>query len=105
MNPNNAIIGDSTGVELPVSQVEDDQLVEEKKMARYSKTAEFKRIQEYCEERIEFFQRYMPSGVAITDIPKAERDAYWVAANVIINEFKLLTNIYENAAEAVKDAQ
>ncbi len=102
MNPQNAIIGDETGIELPQSTLNDEILVEEKKMAKYSKTAEFKRIKEHCEERIAFYQQYLPNGAEVAlDVRPTPED--WAVANRVIGEFKALMNMYEVANEAVKN--
>lgn len=103
MEPQNSIIGDSFGTDLPQMQINEETLVEEKKMARYSKSAEFKRIKEHCEERVAFYQTKLPNGleIGLDYIPNTED---WRVANRIIGEFILLMNMYENAADAVKDA-
>lgn len=103
MQPSNSLIGDSYGTDLPQMEVQEDTLVEEKKMAKYSRSAEFKRIREHCAGRIEFYQKHLPNGmeVGLDYIPNTED---WRVANRIIGEFKLLMNMYENAAEAVKEA-
>lgn len=101
----NGIIGDSYGTELPVSQVEKQDLTDEKKMARFSKSVEFQRLRDYLEERIGFYQSHLPGGtdfIAATTYKEYEqlgRDA--VVANVIIGEFKAVIQAYENAKEAV----
>lgn len=102
MNPQNAIIGDATGVELPQMHLAEDTLKEEKKMAKYSRSAEFKRIEEWCNERIAFYQTYLPNGaeVGLEVAPTAED---WSVANRVIGEFKALLNGYEIAKEAVKE--
>lgn len=103
MGPSNGLIGDSTGVELPQMEVNEDLLKEEKKMAKYSRSAEFKRIQEWCEGRIEFYQTRLPNGAEIgLDVAPSTED--WRVANRVIGEFKALLGQYEVAAEAVKDA-
>lgn len=102
MNPSHGIIGDETGVELPVSTLNEEVLIEEKKMAKYSKTAEFKRIKEHCEERINFYQQYLPNGAEVAlDVRPTPED--WAVANRVIGEFKALMNMYEVANEAVKN--
>lgn len=103
MQPQNVLIGDSTGVELPQMEASEDLLVEEKKMAKYSRSAEFKRIQDHFSERISFYQSKLPDGrdVGVGQLPTPEE---WVVANAIIAEFNLVINMYERAAEAVKDA-
>ena len=100
---NNGILGDSSGIDLPQMEQNQDDLVEEKKMARYSKTDEFKRIQKHCQERIGFYQKYLPNGseVALDVRPTAED---WAVANRVIGELKLLMNMYDIATDAVNDA-
>lgn len=103
MQPSNGIMGDMTGVELPQMQVNEDTLVEEKKMAKYSRSAEFGRIKEWCEGRINFYQTYLPNGAEVgLDVAPSAED--WRVANRVIGEFKALMNSYEIANEAVKQA-
>lgn len=98
----NVELGDLTGIELPESTLSAEVLVEEKKMAKYSKTAEFKRIQEHCEERIAFYQQYLPNGAEVAlDVRPTPED--WAVANRVIGELKALMNMYEIANEAVKN--
>lgn len=99
MNPDNAIIGDSSGVDLPEMTPDTNLLVEEKKMAKYRKTAEFKRITDHFKQRIEFYQSYLPDGRPIaTQAPSPEQ---WVVANAIIAEFNQVINMFDEAKEAV----
>ena len=101
--PGNAILGDGTGVALPQLEVEKETLTEELKMAKYSKTAEFKRIQVWCEERIAFYQSYLPNGAEIgLDVAPTPED--WRVANRVIGELKALMNAYEIAKTAVTEA-
>lgn len=104
MQPNNGIIGDNTGVDLPQMEPEADTLAEEKKMAKYSRSAEFGRIKQFCEERIAFYQTSLPDGrdVRTGSLPTPQD---WVVANAIIAEFQALLNSYQIASDAVKDAQ
>jgi hypothetical protein len=102
----NGIVGDSFGTDLPVTQVDNKSLLEEQKMARFSKSTEFKRLKEHLEERITFYQSYLPSGEAITqqtDVTKLGQN--WIVANAIIAEFQAVLMAYENAKEVVKNAQ
>jgi hypothetical protein len=102
MQPDNGLIGDSYGTDLPQMQVDTETLVEEKKMAKFSRTAEFKRIQEHCEARIRFYQQCLPNGAEIgLEVRPTAED--WSVANRVIGEFKLLMNMYETAASVVKD--
>lgn len=103
MQPSNGIMGDMTGVELPQMQVNKDVLTEEKKMAKYSRSSEFKRIQEWCEGRISFYQTYLPNGAEVgLDVAPSAED--WRVANRVIGELRALMNSYEIASEAVKEA-
>lgn len=105
MEPDNVLIGDiSSGIDLPEAQVDEKELIEEKKMAQYSKTAEFERIQNYCQERIAFYQKYFPDGRPVATASKKDREDMWVVANLVIDEFTNLMNIYENAAQAVEQS-
>lgn len=103
MGPNNVLMGDAMTIDLPQATPDETGLNEERNLAAYSKTAEFKRIQAHCEERIAFYQTHLPNGleVGLDYIPSTED---WRVANRIIGEFKLLMNIYETATEAVEDA-
>lgn len=77
-------------------------LSDERKMAKYSKTAEFKRIEVFCKERIEFYQKFLPNGAAVgTDVAPTAED--WRVANRIIAEFNGLLDSYNLANEVVKE--
>lgn len=81
-------------------KLDQETLVEEKKMAKYSKTAEFKRIREHFEDRITFWQVMLPDGREVGDrIPTPEE---WLIANELIKEFRLVIQMYETSAEVVE---
>jgi hypothetical protein len=103
MQPENVLMGDmSNGIDLPQAEIEELDLTDEKKMAKYSKSAEFKRIQEHCQERIEFYQTKLPNGAEIgLDVAPSTED--WRVANRVIGELRLLMNMYETAAQIVKE--
>ena len=104
MQPSNAIIGDLTGVELPQMVPDEKDLAEEKNMARYSKTKEFQRIADHFQERIDFYQKYLPNGADVgLDVRPTPED--WSVANRIIGEFNLVINMFEQATEAVEKDQ
>lgn len=105
MQPTNAIIGDATGFDLPESRVDEKQLLEEKRLARFAHSKEFQELKAHFADRIAYYQSYMPGNIPITEVKKEERDAYWVAAEVIINELRAVTTFYEATAEVVEDAQ
>lgn len=88
--------------------IEEEVLVEERKMARFSKTAEFKRLKGYIEAKITYYQTFLPDGRVVgtaaptTKVPTGEE---WVIANTIISEFNALLNEYENASEAIREGK
>lgn len=98
----NGITGDEFGTDLPVTQVDDLALANERNMAKFSKTKEFKVLKEYMENRIEFFQKYLPDGRPLTTKNVTDKD--WIVANLIIGEFRSVLQAYEQAAEAVRNA-
>lgn len=103
--PSNAVVGDlDQPTDLPVTNVPDEMLEEERKLAKYSRTAEYKRLKEYMEGRIRFFQTYLPDGSAISarnDADDSVIAAHWRAANIVIAEFQNVLNQYEQAKEVV----
>lgn len=95
---------DNFGTDLPETDKPADELAVEKNMARFSKSKEFKKLKEYMEARIEFFQTFLPNGAEVRwSTPEPETGLKWLVANNVINEFKAVLNTYENAAEAVKN--
>lgn len=111
----NGITGDDFGTELPESLVDEAALTEERNMAKFSKTKEYKVLRDYMERRIEFFQTYLPDGNSITGGLNANKEqvpylddatiaSYWRAANIVIGEFKSVLQAYDNANEAVRNA-
>ena len=99
------IVGDSHPTQLPQTQVDPRQLEEEQKMARFSKSAEFKRLKGHLEQRIEFYQTFLPGGDAVTAKNKTDLDGMWMVANSIVGELKSIIAAYEQAAEAAKDGK
>lgn len=98
------IIGDAHVTELPETNVQEEHLAEEKKMARYSKTAEFKRIEDYMKGRIEFWKLRQPDGTPmVLKAISQETVNDWYIANHIIAEFQSFLNEFENARQAVED--
>ena len=99
----NAIIGDDYGTTLPETVVNEDSLLEEKKLARFSKTTEFKRLKGHLEERIVFYQQFLPSGQPVVGASVTGED--WRIANAVITEFKAVLQAYEQAQEAVDGSE
>lgn len=103
MNPKNAIIGDSTGVELPVQAHDNTAVQELQRKAKYSRSKEYKLLKEKADERIEFYKRFLPSGQLVGTTSKAELAGRWELANILIAEFEQLFGEYENAEALLKE--
>ena len=101
MQPQNGIIG-SNAVDLPVAQPDQQVLDEEKKIAKYSKSAEFQRLADYMRGRIEFYQRCLPNGVEIENLPPEDQQKMWGPANTVIREFNAVIKFYEETAAVVE---
>ena len=106
MNPLHGIVGDNDGgIDLPQTQVDPRELEQEKNMAKFSKSKEFKRLEEFIHARVQFYQKYLPDGKSIagnTDKPDVND---WIIANTVIAEFEGLLGAYGNAREAVENVQ
>ena len=94
---------DNFGTDLPETDKPADELAVEKNLARFSKTKEYKKLKEYIEARIEFFQTFLPDGREVRWQADDDMGVKWIVANNVINEFKAVLNSYEMAAEAVKN--
>ena len=98
------IIGDNYGIDLPSADVDVNELNEEKAMARFSKSKEFKKLKEIMQSRIDFYQKALPDGRPLSEVDTAERAQMWVIANAVIGEFNMILAAYEDANEVVKNA-
>ena len=98
------IVGDAHVTELPETEVLVEELAEEKKMARYSRSKEFERLRDYMEGRIQFFQRHLPDGRPIAGAVDEDLISNWKAANIVIGEFKSVLTEYDNARDAVENS-
>lgn len=105
MNPTAAIIGDNDPIDLPQTTVDESALSEEKRKAKFSRTAEFKKLNEYIDQRISFYQKMLPDGRVLTDVDTAERGQQWVISNAVIGELKALVDQYKYAQEVVSEAE
>jgi hypothetical protein len=116
MSAQNGVVGDQDlPTNIPASQVPEEALTEEKKMAQYSQSAEFKRLSDFMKNRIKFYQRYLPSGERVEGnavqvgmpegVPMGDLAAYWTAACIVIKEFENVLSEYDLAREAVTDAR
>lgn len=93
-------IADESPYRLPeASDVDQKLLAEEKKRAKFAKSAEFKLLKDHLENRIGFYQGFLPNGLPVgAEIPSPEQ---WVAANTIIGELKAIIASFEQAVESV----
>lgn len=102
MGPQNGILGDDLGMELPETQVDTTAMAEEQKAARYSKSHEYKKLKSHWDERISYYQKFLPDGRPLTEATKEEREQMWIVANIVIAELQTVMNYYENAREVVE---
>lgn len=95
-------IPDLGSFQIPKTEIDPTLLDEQQRMARYSKTAEFKKLKEHLEQRIAFYQQKLPNGqeINILGANTTELGQQWIVANSIISEFKAIIAAYEMAAEA-----
>lgn len=103
MQPNNSIIGDSYGTDLPEIAVDDTAKKELANKAKYSRSKEYKELKAKADARIEFYQRYLPNGQPIAVASKQERAEQWGFANLLIAEFNQLFDEHETAEQLFKD--
>ncbi len=103
----NGIIGDQAfeSLEVPETQPDNQFLAEDKKMAKFTRTAEYKRQKRWAEDKIRFYQQYLPDGRDISSVPIAEIGTKWVQANEIIKTLNEFLNSYEGAVVSVKEAE
>lgn len=106
MPSQNAVMGPDTPFELPQTEVPVQDLAAERNAAKFSRTKEFKELQQYLLGRIAFYQKYLPNGEAVSgkDLSLAELGARWMSANTIVAEFQAIIDTYEQAQEAVARA-
>ena len=108
MGPQNVMKGDRdlSTVDIPETKIPEEVLQEERKMAKYSRTAEYKRFAEFMEDRIKFYQSFLPNGTPLRDAdPKVDLGQQWRVANTVIAEFRGVLNAYQQSKEIVEDAE
>lgn len=104
--PQNAVVGnDSFGTDIPQTNTPDPQMEGLSKAAKFSKTAEFKELKEHFVNRMNFYASYMPDGKPIIteDMSMSELGYHWIIANTIIGEFQAVLDVYEGAAQTIKE--
>lgn len=92
-------IMDESPMHLPeASQVDEKLLAEEKARAKFAKSKEFKLLKTHLENRIAFYQGYLPNGQPVGgEVPTPEQ---WAVANLVITECKLIISSFEQAMSA-----
>jgi hypothetical protein len=103
MDSNNAVIGDSGAVELPQTEVNDEAITELRKRARFSKTKEFKELRDALDERIVFYQTFLPNGNLTSQASKQQAAENWRLANIVISELQAVKNAYDGSIELLKE--
>lgn len=103
MGPDNVLIGDMTGVELPEKPVDETALNELKKKSKYRKTKEYAELREKAQERIDFYKSFLPNGQPVATSDMAELGRQWALANIIIAEFEQLFGEHESADQLLKE--
>ena len=99
-------ITNNYGIDLPATQITEQDLVEERKAAKFSRTKEYQELKLHLEQRILFYQTFLPDGSQITArADMSEIGMKWAIANAIIAEFNAVLTAYENAREVVKNAR
>lgn len=104
MPAEHGIVGEDYGIDLPETNQDEALLIEEQKLAKFSKTREYRRLKEHLEQRIDYYQTFLPSGEPIAGVKPEELAKSWLVANAIIAEFRAVIATYEGAREVVSDA-
>lgn len=99
MPAQNGLVEDNPTV-LPETKVDEQELITERDMAKFSRTKEFEALESHLKERITFYQSFLPDGRPITEAPTIEN---WTIANAIIGEFNAVLAAYELARKTVED--
>lgn len=100
----NAVMGDNFGTELPEAQIDETVLNQEKRKARYAKSKDYQDLKQRFQDRITFYQTFLPDGRPLTGVDTQERAHMWVVANALIGEFNMIFSDYENLVEVVAEA-
>lgn len=101
------ILGDDTTA--PTINELEVQQSREKQLARFSKSKEYQALKAHLESRIAYYANFLPGGAMYADLLAqsnfAEIGEKTVVSQSIITEFRAVIDVYENAAEAVKDTK
>lgn len=103
MQPDNAIIGDAQGIDLPQAVPDESAKLELASKAKYSKSKEYKDLRQKAEDRIGFYQKFLPNGQLVGTASKADMERKWELANLLIAEFQQLFSEHDNADALLKE--
>ena len=103
MNPQNVILGDETGIELPQKPIDDEALNELRRKAKYSRYKEYAELRAKAQDRIDFYKRFLPNGELVGTTSPEDLARKWELANILIAEFEGLFGENENATQILKD--
>lgn len=102
----NGIIGNEYGIDLPESRLDEQMLNEEKKKARYSRSAEYRRLKEYLDSRIEYHRNFLPGGGQLAGMvgvaPMEQIGQAATVSQLVILELQKIIDEYESAVSAVE---
>ena len=99
----NVLLGDETGVELPVMPPDETAINELKHKAKYSRSKEYQELRDKAQVRIDFYKNYLPDGTPVGVASMEQVAAYWKVSNLIIAEFEQLFDEHENADKILKE--
>lgn len=112
MGPQNGVVGDDFGTQLPETAPQEQssehkqEIARIKQMAKFTRSQEFAFLKNYIEGRCKLRQRYVPNAdgsfVDITQLPNEERGWRSLAAFEVIDELTKIITEYEQAADYVK---
>lgn len=103
--PVHGIVGNDYGIDIPETEYTDEQLAEVRKMAKFTRTAEYARQKDWAEAKIQFYQKYLPNGKPVSEAEAKEKAEHWVAANEIIGLLNEFMRSYESSAEEIAEMQ
>lgn len=97
------LLGDISSTELPEKPVDEEVVGELRRKAKYSRSKEFAELKAHMEQRIDFYQKYLPNGQPVAALSSEDAGKYYVVANIVIAELKQVIDGYESANEQVKE--
>lgn len=105
MTPDNVLLGDLSQFEPPVKSDDEvnQEVAELRKKAKYNRSKEFGELKEYMQQRIDFYQKYLPDGRAIATISQEDASRNWPIASIVIAELQLVIDSYQDAEEQFKN--